>query len=95
MHWHWKEGLRSNPTLAGFVQDLVLPEDGALPQQPSSLHRSPSVEELLRKVQCVDARQVSGTAVRRGGGNRYRFEMWWSWSDVWADDLPQLKACGG
>lgn len=39
------------------LQEAMLAEE-ALPQQPSSLHRSPSVEELLRKVQCVDARQV-------------------------------------
>lgn len=37
-----------------LAEDVV----GALPQQPSTLHRSPSVEELLRKVQCVDARHM-------------------------------------
>lgn len=51
---------------AGCVLQEAMLADEALPQQPSSLHRSPSVEELLRKVQCVDARQVGLPRGRRG-----------------------------
>ena len=62
----------------GGVLAGPLPEEGGLgvPGQPSSVHRSPSVEELLRKVQCVDARQVrgggAGSQERVGSGARER-----------------------
>ncbi|GAB4816617.1 hypothetical protein N2152v2_003663 [Parachlorella kessleri] len=52
---------RTSPVVApgGLLQqDQMLADDGGLPAEPSSVQRSPSIEELLRKVETVDAQQV-------------------------------------
>ena len=45
---------------------------GALPHQPGELTRSPSLEQLLSKVQRIDANQVRGWWMEGG------WERWWA-----------------
>lgn len=49
---------------------------GALPAQPSDLHRSPSIEALLSKVQRVEASQVGPCSVCVAGGGVWGPRPW-------------------